>query len=382
MPTSIKTPTVPEAHLRGQFAALRAQGLRARDAARRLYVSEGQAMAAHIVGHMSPGEEADSLYSVTLLDSNWLDLLQGLEGVGPVMALTRNESVVHEKVGVYRNVSARGAVGMALGAEIDLRLFLEHWHVGMHVVEHSPRGELHSLQFFDPHGQAVHKIHATPQTDMPALEQLAQRHACTASRPVFAPLPLDAPAAQNRADEDIDVDSLEKGWAAMRDTHDFFGLLKTCQASRAQSFRLMEGRFTRRLPLTSAQTLLEQAARAGLPIMVFAGNPGCLQIHTGAVHRIDIRGPWLNVLDEGFNLHLRTDQVAGCWLVSKPTADGAVTSVELFDAQERVIAMFFGERKPGRPELPAWRRLAQGLGDDGDAQAGAQPAGIKAEVSA
>lgn len=345
--------------LREQFAALRTQGLRARDAARKLELSEGDVMAAHTASQMPPGEAEHSLYTTMPLHSDWVNLLQGLENCGPVMALTRNESVVHEKVGVYRNVSATGLMGLALGPEIDLRLFLSQWHAGFHVVEHTAKGEQHSLQFFDAHGRAVHKIHARPQTDLNALEALVQRHARPEARPVFMPgVPLRAPI---RADEAIDVAGLSQAWSQMRDTHQFFSLLRKFEVDRAQSFRLMEGVHTRRMPLVSVQWLLEAAAGSGLPIMVFAGNEGCLQIHTGAVHRIELMGPWLNVLDDGFNLHLRHDHVAESWLVTKPTEDGPVTSIELFDEQGHLIAMFFGERKPGKAELPAWRALAQQL---------------------
>ena len=38
-----------------------------------------------------------------------------------------------------------------------------------------------------------------------------------------------------------------------------------------------------------------------------------------------------------------------------------MTSLELFDADKRNIAMFFGERKPGKAELPQWRQLADSL---------------------
>jgi putative hemin transport protein len=348
-----------QSHLRQQFAALRQQGLRARDAAHKLGVSEGGALVAHAASQMCPAEDAGSLYSVTVLDGDWIAQLQGLEAVGPVMALTRNESVVHEKIGVYRNVSAQGAVGLALGAEIDLRLFLMHWHVGMHVIERTPKGEQHSLQFFDVHGQALHKVHTRAQSDLQALEQLVQRHARPEARPLFTPGTLSAPP--DRPDAEVDVASLAQAWSAMKDTHEFFGLLKTHRVGRMQSFRLMEGRHARRTPLLAVEWLLKRAAGTGLPIMVFAGNAGCLQIHTGAVQRIESVGPWLNVLDDNFNLHLRADQVAESWLVSKPTNDGVVTSLELFDARGQLIAMFFGERKPGKPELPAWRTLAHGL---------------------
>lgn len=48
-------------------------------------------------------------------------------------------------------------------------------------------------------------------------------------------------------------------------------------------------------------------------------------------------------------------------MVRKPTVDGLVTSLELFDQHGEVIAMFFGERKPGKPELAAWRALVEDL---------------------
>jgi len=91
--------------------------------------------------------------------------------------------------------------------------------------------------------------------------------------------------------------------------------------------------------------------------MCFVGNPGMIQIHTGPVKRVEVMGDWLNVLDLSFNLHLREDRIATTWVVRKPTADGIVTSVELFDATGSTMAMFFGERKPGKPELAAWRAL-------------------------
>ena len=41
----------------------------------------------------------------------------------------------------------------------------------------------------------------------------------------------------------------------------------------------------------------------------------------------------------------------------KPTEDGIVTSLELFDKNGDLIVYFFGERKPGKPELKGWREI-------------------------
>ena len=98
-----------------------------------------------------------------------------------------------------------------------------------------------------------------------------------------------------------------------------------------------------------------------MPIMVFVGSPGVVQIHTGPVHQVKTVGPWLNVLDDDFNLHLREDHIAESWVVRKPSPEGTVTSLELYDAQGGQIAQVFGARKPGVPERLDWRALAEGL---------------------
>jgi putative hemin transport protein len=67
------------------------------------------------------------------------------------------------------------------------------------------------------------------------------------------------------------------------------------------------------------------------------------------------------VLDPGFNLHLREDRIASAWVVKKPTVDGTVTSLELFDAAGETIAMLFGKRKPGLPEMPEWQATVERL---------------------
>ncbi len=66
-------------------------------------------------------------------------------------------------------------------------------------------------------------------------------------------------------------------------------------------------------------------------------------------------------MDPGFNLHLREDLVASAWLVRKPTTDGIVTSIEVFDARGELIVQMFGARKPGVPELEEWRTLVADL---------------------
>jgi len=116
------------------------------------------------------------------------------------------------------------------------------------------------------------------------------------------------------------------------------------------------------LQSATARRLLAERGVENTAIMVFIGNRGCLQIHTGPVKNIKMFGTeWLNVLDDEFNMHLRDTAVASAWVVKKPTTDGDVTSLELFDAKGNNLVIFFGKRKPGEAEDEAWRKIVADL---------------------
>lgn len=353
----------PLERLQEAYAQARRDGAaRHRDIAAQLGVSEGELIAAHVNAHPKPhGLQARRLRA------EWPRLIAALEAVGVVMALTRNASCVHEKTGVYRDTSASGQagreMGLVLGGEIDLRVFYSRWAHGFAVDETTDKGIQRSLQFFDASGTAVHKVFVKPATDLEAWVALVVAFLADDQSPGMTLAATPAPTAE-RPDAEIDVAAFRQAWASMRDTHEFFGLLRAHGVTRTQALRLADPRFVRPVDAASAQQVLSGAASTGTPVMVFVGNPGMIQIHTGSVHKVVVMGPWLNVLDPGFNLHLREDHIAQAWVVRKPTSDGLVTSLELFDAQGETIAMLFGERKPGRAELCAWRELVDGLVGD------------------
>lgn len=330
--------------LQSRWDELRATSprLRIRDAAEQLGVSEAQLVA------LRCGD------GTTRLHGPFGDLFREIPSLGHVMALTRNESAVHEKRGVYRNVSVNGSMGLAVDEVIDLRVFFDHWHVGFAVREQMEGKTRRSLQFFDGTGTAVHKVFLESEDGVSAFEEIATRFASSdqsRTQRVVAP----KAAATTRPDEAIDVAGFLGAWEALQDTHEFFGLLKKFDVGRTQALRLAEGRFTRSVPNDSLRNLLSEVAHSSLPIMVFVGSRGVIQIHTGPVSNVRPMGPWMNVLDREFNLHLREDQIASSWIVRKPTRDGVVTSLELFDAAGENIALLFGKRKPGIPENEEWR---------------------------
>lgn len=292
----------------------------------------------------------------TRLTDDWGAIFQDLEPLGPLMALTRNDATVHEKTGVYRNVELHEShqMGQVLADQIDLRLFLSRWEYGFAVALEKGGGHvLRGLQFFDKHGMAVHKIYLRGASDEAAYDALVERYRAGKDAPPVTVEPQSEP--EETPDEEIDTEAFLDGWRNLSDTHDFFPLMRKHDVGRAQALRLGEGAFTQRVAERSHRRVLEATRDGEVPIMVFVRSPGTIQIHSGPVERLKATDGWFNVLDDGFNLHLREDLIDRAWVVEKPTSDGRVTSLELYDAEGEALAKFFGKRKSGSPERDDWR---------------------------
>lgn len=339
-------PASPEARYR-DYLELTAEGpMRARDAAARLGVSEAELVEAKATAGI-----ARRLRGV----DGFAPLLRALPSVGEVMVLTRNQHAVHESHGAYGNVDIGEVAGIVLNGGVDLRVFMRHWVTGFVVEEEVPSGWRLSLQFFDREGEALHKVYVTEATGRAAFEALVEGWV----DPTPAPLVVTAyePAKADAPDAEIDAAAMRADWQGLQDTHDFILLLKRHKVGRLQALRLVGADLAEEVSVGAITAVLEAASEHGAPIMVFVNNRGCIQIHTGPVKRVAPMGPWINVLDPGFHLHLRTDAVARAFVVRKPTTDGVVTSLELFDAEGKLFCTLFGERKPGQAEREDWRAI-------------------------
>jgi putative hemin transport protein len=282
-----------------------------------------------------------------------------IEALGPVTALTRNESAVHEKIGVYDNFREGKHAAMMLGSVIDMRMFPRHWAYGFAVENDTGETVKRSFQFFDAQGEAVHKIHLRADSNVDAWRRLA---ADLALEGPLSPLVITPAAAEIYENDDaVPLEELKQRWSAMTDTHQFPGLLNKLKVSRLRAVASIGSDYAWRLDENAVQVMLEGASAIELPIMCFVGNRGCIQIHSGPVAKIATMGPWLNIMDETFHMHLRQDRIVEVWAVRKPVDQGHVTSVEAFDASGELIIQFFGKRIEGQDERSAWRDLVESL---------------------
>ncbi len=348
--TQTTTRQKPDLKVRWEKLLAQNNKLRIRDAAAELGVSEAQLLA------------TDCGDTVTRLEvKNWFEFYSRFKELGRVMVLTRNDSCVHERKGSYEQITEQHGVGLVLGADIDLRIFFKEWALAFSVCEPQNDGSFRrSFQFFNAAGVAVHKVYLEDEARAPIFDALTKEFASEDQSPEQSVTPPSPPRGEMQ-DEMIDVQGFRKAWAELKDTHDFYMLLGKFRVGRLQAMRLAAPEMVEELRADQAERMLRLAAERNIEIMCFVSSDGVVQIHTGPVKNIQAYGPWINVMDPDFNLHLRADHIHKLYLVRKPTTDGLITSVEAFDTKGGLIVQFFGKRKPGLPEREDWRALCAEL---------------------
>ncbi|NBE06439.1 hemin-degrading factor [Paragemmobacter ruber] len=331
-------------------AAIRALRLenpkaRARDFAHMHGLTEAALVAAH-VGH-----------GTTAIDATPDRLFPLIRDLGDVMALTRNESCVHERRGVYSDYRSGPHAAMVLDPEIDLRIFPSHWKHAFAVMEPGEDGPRRSLQIFDAAGDAVHKVHLKPQSHADAFDALTAALGLSDQSQTLALSPRAA--TEGPKPNPARTDDLRREWDAMTDTHQFNTLTRRLKMNRLGAYQLAGSPRAERIDTGSVTQALHAAADGKIPLMIFVGNAGCIQIHGGPIEKVVPMGPWINVMDPRFNLHLRTDHIAEVWRVWKPTRTGDANSIEAFDKDGGLILQIFGYRKEKPPT--AWNAFVKSL---------------------
>ena len=358
------------ANLAERWSALRTEQpkLQIRDAARALGASEAQLLATNL-GNGVTRLQADG--------NQPREIMRAALDLGLVQAITRNENGVIETTGTAsrlkqagdksdqadakqdpeKEARQRNIAGGYLGGAIDLRFHFENWKYAFAVAQPGRDGKLsRSLQFFDAQGDSVHKVYVRSEAGVAVFDQLVATFRAPEQSAQLNVLAA-APKVAEKPDASIDVKEFQLAWKEMTDVHQFAQILREFKLSREQALRLAPAGMVERVTPEALRTLLENAAKDKVAIMVFLGNDGLTQIYSGKIEKTMAAGGFYNVLDPDFNLHIRDTALRSGWVVKR----GGVTSIEFFDNDGTQVLTFFGVRERGKPQPQAWNDLADSL---------------------
>lgn len=277
--------------------------------------------------------------------------------LGPLRVMTQASHAFLDQVGRFPRSDDVAQVGLVLGEDgLDLRLNLRAWH-WLCLTRGQAAGDF-ELRVFDRHAAPLLRLASLPGSNLQAWAELYAQGSL--EHPHFTP-------REALVKQDVQVAGLVDDWAAMGDVHDHFALLKRHGLTRYQGNQGVAPQFARRIGSAGTAALLGQLADSGLELMVFIYSPGSTQIYTGKLDSATRQGDSLvfDMPGDGdaapTRFGIRDTVEAEAWRVYKPNAVGGVNSLEIFDAEQRLIVQLFGRRPAGQPEQPAWRELLDRL---------------------
>lgn len=320
---------------------------RIRDAAEILNVSEMELLATDIPN------------SVVQLEGDFKALMQRLTEVGKVMSLVRNEIAVHELSGIYPALkfNRNPQVGVAMEA-IDLRIHFNEYCYAFASKTPQGKNELRSIQFFDKSGQALQKIYLKNSDHIAVWDEIVTNFKAERQQTSFE---LIKSQTGSRSFVNIDIDQFRQDWAEMEDVHDIARIIRRYGISRHEAVTLVGDQFAKQVNKEAINELMDRVRQQAIACFVFVGNKGITQIYSGTFKKTVAMGAWMNVLDPDFNLHVLNSAVKDIWVVRKPTINGVVTSLEVYDINGKICLQFAPTGTKQAEEPGEWRSLLDGL---------------------
>lgn len=257
------------ATLNAAWGEARAAGLNNRAAARKLGVSEAQLVASGC-GHFA-----------TRLQPDFPGLLARLPDLGEIKCIVRNPWSVLERAGHVQEIELDGPGSLRIKAdrfETECRVSL--WTKGFALEEAADGGSKLSLQFFTAEGTSTAKFFLRRDSSIAAFRALVQAFSAA-----------DQSTAETvTAAQPIAYFPLERLVAVRHD-----GL----------------------------RDFLETASRGGMRLQLLVRNSGASLTTGKTVERVkrSDRGDWINVLDDGLDLHLHEKTLRYLRLARDPDAD-------------------------------------------------------------
>ena len=291
------------------------------------------------------------------LDFPAVEVAAQLHTLGPVLTRTPASHAWIEQLGRYPQSDDISEAGLVIGEDgLDLRLNLRAWYwMG---VSHDAATGTYGLNVFDRHGRRLLCLMSVPESSSADWAQLYGR--CVECRPAFA-------VREPFTKRELYIPGLVEEWAAMSNVHEHFALLKRHGLTRYEGNELVAPQFARRLAERRPVALFGQLAGSGLELMLFVYSAGSVQIFTGQLSGMQVHEGRLvfempaTTLAAATCFSIEDAEAAQTWRVHKPSGLGGVTSLELFDAEQRLIVQVFARRPAGEPERAAWRQWLDAL---------------------
>ena len=267
--------------------------VRIRNAAEKLNVSEAELLSTQL------GDGDTSFLSV----ENIKDFFQQLFSLDQVMFLIRNENVVHEKIVGLEELTFSDNQIFEIKYNAPLLTFDEKSLAYLFFEKKIHAGKtLRSFQFFNQKGLSIIKIYLKGKS-VDKFDLICEKYQIDYNYE----LQKDIPSTNKECDFISDVDM-------------FF--LRNDKPSNVNRITVDK---------SLLRDVLDKASHAKIPIQVHALGLNTIQYHRGVVKNLVDYGPWINIIDKNFNIHVLEHAISKTAVAEYLINNKKYYSIEFFD---------------------------------------------------
>ena len=267
------------------------QKIRIRDAAAQLGVSEAELLSTEINNESTAYLKIDDMSK----------FFNSLSSMDRIMFLIRNNHVVHEKTVDCQDISIDVDFIYIKNKTKDILLkfdLISLSHVFFQKKMHSGR-QLRSFQFFNNNGDSVLKVYLKGKTEQ-EFDEIAHKYI---------------------SDYRYELQKMNGDFLPLNIVLDI-PLLDESSILKEESI----------LNSNTLRKLLNKASDTQKPIQIHGLGLNAIQYHRDIVEKIVDYGPWLNVIDKNFNIHILEKGISKTILFKYSQNNKEVYSIECFDS--------------------------------------------------
>ena len=288
--------------LKSRWDSFRAENkrVRIRDAARELQTTEAELLSTEI---------DDNTYYLSI--DNFQKFIEQVLSVDKLMFLIRSDIAVHEVTVDSCNMQLKNNCILdsdnSIILDFDRNLFK---HVFYQIKNHANKN-LRSFQIFDSNGNASLKIYLKGK-DESKFDNIGLKYKINYNYEIPPVTHLNHKIANYHSDKKVNfyfTDYIER-----------------------------DSRNQKKIKKESLRMILNSASDNKTPIQIHGIGPGSVQYYKGRIKNIVDYGPWINVIDRTFNLHLLEDKL-GVSFLTKYSSKSSMHyyCVDFFDDEKNHI---------------------------------------------
>lgn len=290
-------------------------------------------------------------YQSVKLNNNFVGIFKKLSMLGNLSTTLFTGTLTHTVQGKFADMHNRSNTLMHFHPNIDTRLFTAKWRF----VYATEQDKIICLNFFSRYGDLVYRVCSTTVEQYPLFKDFISEFTDKDNSTVN----ITESFTKLKYTKLIDKQVLTQKWSEMTNVHQASKIFKYHGNDPTAVYTALGENYARKISTEKLIQFFNLIVENKLKIMMFSRNYAAVQCYVGDIPKLAVLGYEINISITDFDFMMDTNKLGDIWLVTKPTENGFVNSISIFDKEDNEVLILTDKRTRGDAENADWLEVIQ-----------------------